>query len=75
MQTKTKIAKRCGQLCYFDVIKIAKTKIAINEELQCSVFQKHHLLNVLMAKNNLFDLITYYFSCSLLYNFSEASQL
>ena len=37
-----------------------------NEELQCSVFKKHHLLIVLMAKNNLFDLITYYFSCSLL---------
>ena len=37
-----------------------------NEELQCSVFKKHHPLNVLMAKNNLFDLINYYFSCSLL---------
>ena len=37
-----------------------------NEELQCSIFKKHHLLNVLMAKNNLFDLINYYFSCPLL---------
>lgn len=39
-----------------------------NEELQCSSFKKHHLLNVLMAKNtgNLFDLINCYFTCSLL---------